>query len=150
LVDPLSGEGIRFAIKSGRLAAESLLKGNPAGYAKALYRDIGLPHYVTMLFSMLFYFFPDLFLFLGIPNPFSTQGIVELLADRISSIEFVLFSFITLPVFVATELAARFLHHLGFVHLSDHIRARIYPEDVNEAYRQEPNLPYSSLNSSRR
>jgi hypothetical protein len=138
MVDPLSGEGIRFAIKSGRLAAESILSGHPEGYPKALFRGIGLNHHLTLFFSGLFYFLPDLFLFLGAPNPFSTQGVVDMLADRMTMIELILFSFFTLPVFAGTELVARFLHRLGHAQISDRIRASIYPEDVSASYRQEP------------
>jgi len=142
MVDPLSGEGIRFAIKSGRLAAESILSGHPESYARALFRGIGLNHQLTMLFSLLFYLLPDFFLFLGTPNPFSTQGVVDMLADRITMIEFILFSFFTLPIFVGTELLARFLHHLGHAQISDRIRASVYPKDVSASYRQETSVTY--------
>jgi geranylgeranyl reductase family protein len=136
LVDPFSGEGIRFAIKSGRLAAESILSGRPQGYSKAVQQAIGLNHCLTLLLSILFYFIPDPFVFLGTPNPFSTQGAVDMLADRMTTTEFIFFSFFTLPIFVGTELIARFLHRLGHARLSDRIRASVYPEDVSEAYRQ--------------
>ena len=95
-----------------------------------------------MLFSLLFYLIPDLFLFFGTPNPFSTQGVVEVLSDRMTMIEFVLFSIFTLPIFVGTELVARVLHRMGKGQLSDRIRAFIYPEDVSESYRQEASIPY--------
>ena len=144
VVDPLSGEGIRFAIKSGRLAAESILSGNPQGYAKALYQDIGLNHLLTKWFSILFYIVPDLFLFFGTHNPFSTQGVVDMLSDRMTMIEFILFSFFTLPVFIGTELTARFLRRLGQGHLSDRLRTNIYPEDVSESYRHGSSLTYNS------
>lgn len=137
LVDPFSGEGIRFAIKSGRLAAESILSGRPQAYSKAVYRTIGMNHILTMLLSLLFYFIPDPFVFLGTPNPFSTQGVIDMLADRMTTTEFIFFSFFTLPIFVGTELIARLLHRLGHAQLSDRIRASIYPEDVSESYRQE-------------
>jgi flavin-dependent dehydrogenase len=135
IADPLSGEGIRFAIKSGRLAAESILSGHPESYPKDLHNIIGLNHRLTLLFSMSFYFFQAPFLLLGTPNPFSTQAVVEMLADRMTATEFILFGFLTLPIFIATELVARFLRRLGQIRLSDRIRARIYPEDVSESYR---------------
>jgi geranylgeranyl reductase family protein len=137
LVDPFSGEGIRFAIKSGRLAAEAILSGRLQGYSKAVYQDIGLNHLLTLLLSILFYFIPDPFVFLGTPNPFSTQGVIDMLADRMTTTEFIFFSFFTLPIFAGTELIARFLHRLGHAQLSDRIRASVYPEDVSESYRQE-------------
>jgi hypothetical protein len=60
-----------------------------------------------------------------------------MLADRMTTTEFIFFSFFTLPIFVGTELIARLLHRLGHAQLSDRIRASIYPEDVSESYRQE-------------
>ncbi len=135
LADPLSGEGIRFAIKSGRLAAESILKGHPEHYARDLYRSIGFNHLFTVLASLSFYFYQSPFLFLGAPNPFSTQGIVEMLADRMTPTEFILWGLFTTPIFMGTELTARFLSRLGLAHLSNRIRARIYPEHVKASYR---------------
>lgn len=135
LADPLSGEGIRFAIKSGRLAAESILKGHPDRYARVLFRSIGFNHLFTTLTSLSFYYYQSPFLFLGAPNPFSTQGIVDMLADRMTTVEFIPLGFFTLPIFVGTELTARFLSLLGLAHLSDRIRSGIYPEPVKESYR---------------
>ncbi len=135
LVDPLTGEGIRFAIKSGRLAAESILKEHPEAYARDLFWSIGFDHIITALIARLFYFFPDLFLLFGTPNPFSTQGVVDMLSDRITGIEFVLFSIVTLPVFLFTELTALVLGWLGRADLSNRLRATVYPEDVRASYR---------------
>lgn len=135
LADPLSGEGIRFAIKSGRLAAESILSGQMDQYQRKLYRSVGFDHSIAGLFSLAFYFFQLPFLIFGTPNPFSTQGIVEMLTDRMSATSFVLYSTFTLPVFVSTELVAGFLHLLGQVNLSNRLRAFIYPEPVSQAYR---------------
>jgi len=137
LADPLSGEGIRFAIKSGRLAAESILSEHPERYAKALYRSIGINHLLTKLVSMSFYYFQEPFLFLGTPNPFSTHGVVEMLADRMTTTEFILLGFFTLPIFIGTELVAWCLRRLGQARLSNHLRTRIYPEAVNRAYCEE-------------
>jgi hypothetical protein len=137
LADPLSGEGIRFAIKSGRLAAEAILSGNAEGYSRELYRAIGSNHLLTTLISLLFYYVQDPFLFLGTPNPFSTQGVVEMLADRMTAAEFILTGLVTLPVFLGTELAARLFQQLGLERLSAGIRARVYPEAVNRAYQAE-------------
>ena len=134
LADPLSGEGIRFAIKSGRLAAESILSGRSKDYSRALYRNIGLNHHLTMLISLSFYYFQTPYLFLGTPNPFSTQAVVEMLADRMTAAQFILFGFFTLPIFFSTELAARALRWLGQIRLSERLRNRIYPEDVSQAY----------------
>ncbi len=55
LVDPFTGEGIRFAIKSGRLAAESILSGHPGRYAGLVHRQIGFNHSIGRLANGLFY-----------------------------------------------------------------------------------------------
>jgi len=131
LADPLSGEGIRFAIKSGRLAAEAILSNKPEQYTQNLYRSIGLNHRRTMLISMSFYFIQNPYLILGTPNPFSTQGVVDMLADHRSTAGFILRGLFTLPVFAVTELTACFLRYLGKADLSKQLRAMIYPKDVN-------------------
>ncbi len=135
MADPLSGEGIRFAIKSGRLAAESILSGHPDRYPSALNRAIGINHLLTSRLSLLFYFYQNLFLFLGTPNPFSTQAVVEMLADRTTTAGFMTHGLITLPLFIATEMGARLLRRMGLPSLADRLRTRIYPEAVKGSYR---------------
>ncbi len=135
LADPLSGEGIRFAIKSGRLAAESILSGHPERYSRKLYGAIGLNHSFTTLIAMFFYFFQLPFLLFGTPNPFSTQGIVDMLSDRMTVPAFIFYGLFTLPIFFGTELMAWFLSLLGKADLSNRLRALIYPEAVSDAYR---------------
>lgn len=44
LVDPLTGEGIYFAMRSGELAAESLVEGAPADYPQRVWREFGRRH----------------------------------------------------------------------------------------------------------
>jgi flavin-dependent dehydrogenase len=39
LVDPITGEGIYYAVRSGDLASEALLSGDPAAYRQRLKRD---------------------------------------------------------------------------------------------------------------
>lgn len=41
LVDPITGEGIYFALRSGELIAESLLSGAPEGYPQRVWREFG-------------------------------------------------------------------------------------------------------------
>ncbi len=135
LADPLSGEGIRFAIKSGRLAAESILGGKVSSYSRSLQRTIGRNHRLTMLLSMAFYAWLWPFLFLGTPNPFSTHGVVEMLGDRMSALGFFLTGFFTLPLFAATEVTARALQFARLPRLASRLRGAVYPTDVREAYR---------------
>jgi geranylgeranyl reductase family protein len=137
LADQLSGEGIRFAIKSGRLAAETILSGRTERYPRDLFWSIGLNHFFTTLVSLLFYYFQFPFFFFGTPNPFSTQAVVEMIADRRTAVGFIFYGFFTLPVFGLTELAFRCCQRLGLPKLAQNIKASIYPRDVSSATRQQ-------------
>lgn len=44
LVDPLTGEGIYFAMRSGELAAEAILRGQPEAYAGEVWQEFGCRH----------------------------------------------------------------------------------------------------------
>jgi geranylgeranyl reductase family protein len=127
LVDPLSGEGIRYAIKSGKLAAQAILAGKPEQYPVLVYRQIGLGHSLAMIEARIFYRLERYCLRLGAPNPFTTQAIVDLLADRATTIEVMLRAIVTLPVFAVTEAVAALAGRLGGPASSKRIRAAIYP-----------------------
>jgi hypothetical protein len=76
--------------------------------------------------SLLFYKFQDLCLFLGAPNPFTTQAIVDLLADRANTADIILRSIITLPLYLFTEILAALVSSLGGPQYRDQIRSRVY------------------------
>ena len=83
LVDPFSGEGIRHAIRSARLAAASLLEDDLAGYTARLDRQIGRGlRFIGWLSRLFLYRFPRLGFQLGARNPRITQALVDLLDDR--------------------------------------------------------------------
>ncbi len=82
LVDPFSGEGIRFAIKSGKMAAEAILSERLDQYPQHVYREIGFSHMFGIGLALLFYYLPGLCFVLGVRNPFATQAFVDLLSDR--------------------------------------------------------------------
>lgn len=44
LVDPLTGEGIYFAMRSGELVAEAILRGRPETYAEDVWNECGSRH----------------------------------------------------------------------------------------------------------
>ncbi len=106
LVDPLNGEGIRFAIKSGRLAAEAILAGNPETYPGLVWRAIGRDHTMARGLAWLFYHFPRTCFELGVRNPFTVQAFVGLLSDRISYPEALLRLFGSLPVFLSSQVVS--------------------------------------------
>jgi geranylgeranyl reductase family protein len=132
LVDPLTGEGIRFAIKSGRLAAETILHDRVKQYSRDLFWSMGLNHRLTTVIALGFYYFQFPFFFLAAPNPFTTQAIVEMMADRKSTVRFFIESLLTLPIFALTELVARGLIALrqvgiGAQNQAAHLPARRQP-----------------------
>ncbi|HEX7975581.1 MAG TPA: geranylgeranyl reductase family protein [Anaerolineales bacterium] len=103
LVDPFSGEGIRFAIKSGRLAAEAILSGQVKRYPNNVFREIGLNHFFAYGLAQIFYRHPRACFALGVRNPFATQAFVELLGDKVRYPEVIVRLFGSLPIFFAAE-----------------------------------------------
>jgi flavin-dependent dehydrogenase len=127
LVDPFSGEGIRFAVKSGRLAAEAILSGHPEQYGREVQRQIGAGHRLARPLARLFYRFPRACFHLGVCNPFVTYAFVDLLSDRIGYARVIIRMFATLPLFLATEITARAAGRLIGEKWQENIRALVYP-----------------------
>ncbi len=69
LVDPFSGEGIRFAIKSGRLAAEAILASHPERYTAWVDNSIGRNHRLARVLMKVFYQFPRSSFEFAVRNP---------------------------------------------------------------------------------
>ncbi|MGO9273682.1 MAG: FAD-dependent oxidoreductase [Terriglobia bacterium] len=80
LVDPVTGEGIYFAMRSGELLAEALLAGAPETYAERVWRDFGRRLALGSRLAHLFYH-DD---FLGAP---STTRLVQFAARSRSFME---------------------------------------------------------------
>ena len=126
LVDPFSGEGIRFAIKSGKIAAETILSGQIDQYPQHIYREIGFSHTFGIGLALLFYYLPDLCFALGVRNPFATQAFVDLLSDRSNYPVVILCIFGTLPLFLLTEVIAGLAGLLGGPPKREKIRSAVY------------------------
>ncbi len=126
LVDPFSGEGIRFAIKSGRLAVEAILDGHPQRYANLVYRQIGRNHKLGMNLTKFFYSLPHACFELGVRNPFVTRAIVAMIADRIGYGRVILSLFGTLPLFLLTEIIARLAKLVGGRKAAEKVRKAVY------------------------
>ena len=116
LVDPLSGEGIRYAIKSGRLAADAVLSGHPERYSQTVFRKIGINHIFTLGFAQFFYQFQSICLALGAPNPTATQAIVDSLSDRARTVDIAFRAFLSLPFFLLTNGIHRVGRTIGLAH----------------------------------
>jgi flavin-dependent dehydrogenase len=83
-VDPLVGEGIRYAIASARLAAEAITSGDLAGYEAAVWREIGHSLATAGLTAKLFYRWPKPCFELGLRNPATVREFADLLTERSS------------------------------------------------------------------
>lgn len=113
LVDPFTGEGIRMAIKSGRLAAEAIISGAHERYPELVDREIGRSQRLGLGLSHLFYGYPEIAWQLAVRNPFASQAFVDLISDRVSY-RGVLASFLaSLPIYGPTRMLAGFLNRLG-------------------------------------
>jgi geranylgeranyl reductase family protein len=126
LADPLTGEGIRPAIKSGRMAAEAILSGNPARYAVDLRNRIGRSQSFGLALAWLFYHFPAACLALGAPNPYVTQALADILADRIEYPRALARIFGTLPYYLAAEALAGTAGFVGGQSASGLVRRLAY------------------------
>lgn len=82
LIDPLSGEGIRHAVKSARLAAEVIIRGELDKYTAWVQREIGANLSRARWVAALFYGLPRLCFRLGAHNPKVTRLLVEILNDQ--------------------------------------------------------------------
>jgi geranylgeranyl reductase family protein len=126
LTDPLSGEGIRQAITSGRLAAEMILAGRPQDYAALVERRVGSARWPSLALAGLFYLLPDFCFALGACNPIATRAFTDLLAERIGSVELLVRLFGTLPLFLVTETAAIVADLFGGNEQAERIRRLLY------------------------
>ena len=126
LVDPLSGEGIRFAIKSARLASQAILAGKPEEYPRLAFRKIGLNHSFAVITAIIFYRLEHICLRLGAPNPFTTHAIMDLLSDQASTADVMLRAIATFPLFILTETVAGIVGLVAGHQHSEKLRKRVY------------------------
>jgi geranylgeranyl reductase family protein len=82
LMDPLSGEGIRYAVKSARLAVEAIVQEKLDKYTAWIQREIGVSLSRVRWLAALFYGLPRLCFQLGVRNPKVTLFLAEILNDR--------------------------------------------------------------------
>ncbi len=84
LMDPLLGEGIRHAVDSGRLAAESILNDRPQGYSQRVHREIGRDLLWGRRWAQFFYNHPRGSFELAVRNPLFVRDFLRLFAGEIS------------------------------------------------------------------
>jgi geranylgeranyl reductase family protein len=102
-VDPFTGEGIRFAIKSGRMAAEAILAGDPLQYAARLGGTIHRNHRHALTWADIFYRSPRLFFELGLRNPVLSHALIQMLDDHIGYGRLFLRIISAFPLFLTTK-----------------------------------------------
>lgn len=84
LVDPLLGEGIRYAIISARLAAEGIAAGDLSGYEAAIWREIGHSLATAGMVANTYYRLPRLSYQIGVRNPATARHFVDVLTENTS------------------------------------------------------------------
>ena len=89
LVDPFTGEGIRFAIQSGRLAAEAILRGQTEAYTSMIRREIGANHLVGSALTRIFYGMPRASFTMALRNPRLSQALVSMIGGRIGYVRLI-------------------------------------------------------------
>jgi geranylgeranyl reductase family protein len=86
LVDPFLGEGIRYAMISGRLGAEAIAGDDLSGYDQAVWRTVGHNLATAGEVARIFHLVPLLGYILGVRSPAVVRQFVELLSGRRSYI----------------------------------------------------------------
>lgn len=84
LVDPLIGEGIRYAIKSASLAARAIVGDDLSRYDMTIWDEIGHSLATAGLTARLFYRWPKECFELGVRNPATVAQFVDLMSGKAS------------------------------------------------------------------
>lgn len=84
LVDPLIGEGIRYAIQSAGLAAEAIAQDDVSRYDTVIWDEIGHSLAIAGLTARLFYRWPRQCFELGLRNPKTLAHFLDLMTGRAS------------------------------------------------------------------
>ncbi len=128
LADPFSGEGIRPAIKSGKIAAEVILQQKPDLYRQRISEELGRRNRRSLFLWKFFLPLRDVCLELGAPNPFTTDAILELISDRHSTLYVAGWSFISLwTCYLPIELTAVTIQTFKGQKAGDDYRKKKYP-----------------------
>ena len=126
LIDPLTGEGIRLAIKSGRLAAQAILSGSLEQYPETIFRQIGMSHLWGLGLAFVFFQFQRAFFGLGAFNPLVAQAFADMLADRGDYPTTILTVIGSLPIYLFTEGIAALAGLLGGQEGRERVRSFVY------------------------
>ena len=103
LVDPLGGEGIRYAVQSGRLAAQAILSDRIQRYDSTIHRQIGARHRINWILSQQVYRHSGACFSLFVQNPFARPAFVDLYSERGSPQMYLLRLLGSVPLFLLTK-----------------------------------------------
>jgi geranylgeranyl reductase family protein len=126
LVDPLSGEGIRNAIKSAKIASDAITSGKVSSYSRRIFWQIGLPQLGAYPLRLIFYYLIELCFIFGVYNPFTSQAFMALLSDEIAYGQLLLRIFGTLPAFFVIEIITGVIELAGNKELAARMRSSAY------------------------
>jgi geranylgeranyl reductase family protein len=80
LVNPLFGDGISYACRSGTLAGRTLAEGRGAEWTQTLGREFGASHDAALTIAKFFYQFPSVCYKMGVKHPRGTRIAGRLIA----------------------------------------------------------------------
>lgn len=89
LVDPLLGEGIRFAMRSAEIAAQAIVRREGAGYTRRVQREIVNDQRWAQIGAWVLHNFTRLSWELGLCNPRLGRAMIDVLQERTSYRAFV-------------------------------------------------------------
>ncbi|MFH1825686.1 MAG: geranylgeranyl reductase family protein [bacterium] len=84
LVDPLTGEGIRYAIRSGQIAASAMINGDVKSYSRRIYNEISYDFNYTYRFKRVFFRWPQLCYRYGVKNPVITRVLSQIISGDLT------------------------------------------------------------------
>jgi hypothetical protein len=97
------------------------------GYTNAIYQDIGRRNKKSLLLWKLFLPLREICLFLGAPNPFTTDAILDLISDRHSSLYVAGWSFITLWYYVPVAALGKLIQWIAGADARQKFLGRLFP-----------------------
>ncbi len=73
MVNPLFGDGISYACRSGALAGQTIAEGRAAQWTSLLYQEFGASHDAALTIAKFFYQFPQVCYKMGVKSPRGTR-----------------------------------------------------------------------------
>ncbi len=103
LVDPISGEGIRYAIQSGRMAAKAIISSYTQWYEAEVQRHIGASLQSNWHLAQVIYRHPGPIFALTVRNPFARRAFIDFYSDRSGLTSLILRLVGSLPPFLISK-----------------------------------------------